>query len=113
MSATVGFKRWEPVETETDGQVKQDITNVAANLTANSAATAVRLTFEKNSSSAGGSAPIARFYRHGKTPTASEGIPIYDGMTLDVFGRKDIRDMELISTDANTQTVYCQWIKTF
>jgi hypothetical protein len=113
MSATINFRNFVAVATETDDQVKQDINGTASALSRPDDAKAVRLTFEKNANSAGDSSPIARFYRHGIDPTASEGIPIYDGMTLDVLSLTEIINMKFISTDANTQTVYCQWINSF
>lgn len=110
MSATINFRRWNPVSAETDAQVKQDITGTAAALALPSDARQARLTFEKNAASEGGATPIARFYRHGTNPTASNGIPIYDGETRDIFSLGELKNMVFISADGNTQTVYCQFI---
>ena len=71
-------------------------------LTKQGQAQTVKITIEKNALTTG---VAARYCEDGTTPTASTGMPLWDGDTIELTNNQNISNFLIISTDANNQTI--------
>lgn len=104
---TVSNKNIAPL-TATLAQAKQTIGAAAAALVMPAGTTAVRLTFEKDSAATGSATPIARYWNNGLTPTLTEGVPVYDALTITLF-KTELSRLEFIRAQAYDVTVNCEF----
>lgn len=95
--------------------VDQGVSNTAAagsasDFYAGSAANAGEFRMMMHASQTGGASPIAYYTLDGSNPSATTGIPLYDGDLVEVY-QPELSSIKIASADANLATIH--WILWF